>query len=111
MGTNPTAPQIDLEAIKAAAKAAVAGMTKEQLLQEAEKIRTRQKFQQKKQQAKGGNKEYMKKKLEKERLIREAIEALGLTEQVNAKADAEAEKLFEEHIANQPEEEGETATA
>ena len=96
MSTNPTGSVIDLEKIKADAKAAVAGMSKEQLVAEAEKIRVRQKTQQKNQSSKGAQKAYMKAQNEKRKLILAKIEELGLRGEIDAKAESQAEQKHQE---------------
>lgn len=97
-------PIIDLEKIKAEANQAVSKMSREELIASFEKIRVRNKVQQKKQQGKGSQKAYMKKKLEQEKLIKARIAELGLTEELDAKADAEAEVKFKEWVESQAEE-------
>jgi hypothetical protein len=111
MSTAPGTPQIDLEKIKAEAAAAVAGMSQEQLAAEFLKIRTRQKTQQKKQQDKGAQKEYMKKKNLRDKLIREAIEASGKAEELNAQADVAAETAFKAYLETKAEEGGDEEAA
>lgn len=94
MATTTQGPVIDFEAIKASA----AKMTPEERKKKLEAFRSRQLLQQKKQQAKGGQALYNKKRQEEFKLLKQMAIEDGSWDSIEAAARAEAETKFDEFI-------------
>jgi len=107
MADEAVATKPDLDAV---AKE-VAALTDDEVRAQVLKIRTRQKLQQKRQSAKGGQKAYMVKAAAKRNALKERAIQLGIYDEVNKEADAAAEKEYEDELAEKDggEENGEAA--
>jgi hypothetical protein len=117
---NETAiPTVDIAAINAE----IAKLPQSALVEELTKLRVRQKVQQKKQQGKGSQKAYQLKQRAKANAMKElALKApatmvdpstnkpyANLWEQINAQAEVQADKAFEDAVAVPEDDEAEQA--
>jgi len=97
MSTNN--PVINFDEIKAK----VGQMSPEDRAKKLAAFRERQLLQQKKQQAKGGQAAYNKKRMAEYKAMREAAIADGSWAQIEAQAKASAEQKFDEFLDSQTE--------
>ena len=101
-------PSIDMAAINAE----IEKLSPSELVTQLTAVRVRQKVQQKKQYAKGTMKVYQQRQIAKRRAMKEAALATPATEkgfanlweQINANADAQAEREFEASVETPAEE-------
>lgn len=94
MGTSIVTPVIDFEAIKTK----VAAITPAERAEKLKAFRSRQLLQQKKQQAKGGQAAYNKRRQEEFKAMKAAAIADGTWDAIEADAQVEAEKKFDEFL-------------
>lgn len=88
---------VDLSAVAAE----VSQLTPDQVKAELTKIRVRQKVQQKRQAAKGGQKAYMQKAQARRNALKEAAIKMGLYDEITAEADRQAEAKYAEETAGE----------
>lgn len=91
MATSNATPQINFDEIRAK----VSQMTPEERAKKLEEFRTRQLFQQKKQQAKGGQALYNKRRNEEYKIMKALAEQDGSLADIEARAKAAAETKFD----------------
>jgi hypothetical protein len=100
--------EIDLSAVAAEVEA----LTPEQIKEKLTTIRVRQKVQQKKQAAKGGNKAYQQKQNALRKALKDQAIKLGLYDAINEEADKKAEEEYAASVAaEEPDEDEEKKTA
>jgi hypothetical protein len=92
-----TTPVIDFDAINASV-AKLAETNPDELKAKLEKFRSRQVLQQKKQAAKGGQAAYNAKRMAEYKAMKAQAIALGIWDDIDAKAKADASAKFEEFL-------------
>lgn len=102
-----TGPVIDFEAIKAQAQK----LSPEERKKKLEQFRARQLFQQKKQQAKGSQALYNKKRNEEFKLLKQMAIEDGTWDEIESKAKAEADSKLDLWLDEENEKAGEVAAA